>query len=194
MNSQKQSHPSRRFSLPLSRPGAHVSLAAAERIELVELLNLQLLTTLELLQQVKQVQWKLREVSFVAVQRLFHKIAWATTECAESLSSRIVDMGGYTERSMMSALYSDPVEHKAPGFAACICNIHALAEQLARQSSLAHAFIERLAASGDYASLVLIRDCSQQSRELVLLIQANLPQESSAPSPAQMAPLLRKAG
>ena len=192
MNSQRQMYPSRRFSLPLSRSGTHVSLPTAERIELVELLNLQLLTTLELLQQVKQVQWKLKDVSFVAVQRLFHKIAWATTECAQSLSHRIVDMGGFTERSIIASLYCEPEAHKDPTFATCIWNIHTHAEQLAQHSTHAYAFIERLTADGACASVNLIRDCSDQSHELVRLIQANLPHETSTSSPTKMTTALRK--
>lgn len=51
-------------------------------------------------------------------------------------------------------------------------------------------FINRFATSGDYASLTLIKDCSELSSSLVVLIQASLPHESAASLMVQ----LRKTG
>jgi DNA-binding ferritin-like protein len=192
MNTIKEMHLSRQLSYPVSRFGAHRSLATAERIELIELLNQQLLTTLDLLEQVKRVQWKLRDVSFIAVQRLFHRIAWTTTECAESIASRITELGGFTERAVMSALYSDPQAHQGVGFGACIHNIHGYAQALSALAAQARDFMARAAVNGDHASHTLIKDSTDQVRELVFLIQAHLPQESIAPSPGKTSASFRK--
>lgn len=184
-----------RVATRMSQYGAHDALLIAERMELVELLQEHLMAALDLRQYVNSLEARLRNVSFVDLRQLFHRIGEATRDCADFLSERIHDLGALAERSVMSVLYqNDEDTWRNLNFAACIWHINARAETLTRFAPQARGFMDRAVVNGDYASLHLITDCIYQISQLVALVQINIPAEMAAPVDEYTAPLMRQAG
>lgn len=183
MNSHKKVQLPRRAISTMSQYSAHDSLIVAERLELLELLQEHLMAALDLRQYVNSLQARLRNVSFVDLRPLFHRIGEATRDCADFLSERIHDLGALAERSVMSVLYQNDADTwRNLNFAACIWHINARAETLSRFAPQARGLMDRAVINGDYASLHLITDCIHQISQLVALIQINIPAEPAAPA------------
>jgi DNA-binding ferritin-like protein len=195
MNSHKKVQLPYPVANRMSQYGAHHSLLVAERMELVELLQEHLMVALDLRQYVNSLEARLRNVSFVDLRQLFHRIGEATRDCTEFLSERIHDLGALAERSVMSVLYqTDEDAWRNLNFAACIWHINARAETLARFAPQARDLMDRAVVNGDYASLHLITDCIHQISQLVALIHINIPAEPAAHEDTNVMPYLRKAG
>jgi DNA-binding ferritin-like protein len=195
MNSHKKVQLPYHVANRMSQYGAHDSLLVAERMELVELLQEHLMTALDLRQYVNSLEARLRNVSFVDLRQLFHRIGEATRDCADFLSERIHDLGALAERSVMSVLYQNDADTwRNLNFAACIWHINARAETLTRFAPHARGFMDRAVVNGDYASLHLITDCIHQISQLVALIQINIPAEPTTPVGEHSTPCLHQVG
>lgn len=181
MNSHKKVQLPYSVASRMSQYGAHDALLVSERMEWVELLQDHLMATLDLRQYVNSLEARLRNVSFVDLRQLFHRIGEATP--ADFLSERIHDLGALAERSVMSVLYQNDADTwRDLNFAACIWHINARAETLARFAPQARGFMDRAVVNGDYASVHLITDCIHKIGQLVALIQINIPAEHGAPA------------
>ncbi|WP_166363402.1 hypothetical protein [Pseudomonas akapageensis] len=160
----------------VSHYGAHTSLVRADRIEMVDLLQDHLSTALDMLAQVKLGQQRLRNVSFIAVQQLFHRIASANLDYVEFITLRIRDLGGFTEPAMlMSALYCDNETRKSQPFGACIQCIHQGASQLCALGARLGFYRDRAIGGKDGASIRFIEECVWRTVCFTSLIQDNLP-------------------
>ncbi|WP_322617581.1 hypothetical protein [Pseudomonas sp. BIC9C] len=160
----------------VSHYGAHTSLFMADRIELVDLLQNHLSTALDILAQVKLGQQKLRNVSFISVQQLFHRIAGANLDYAEFITRRIRDLGGFSEpAALMSALYSDNDTQNSQRFGSCIQSIHQGASQLCALGARLSFYRDRAIGGKDDASTRFIEECSRRTARFTSLIQDNLP-------------------
>jgi hypothetical protein len=160
------SHP-----LRISRYGAHTSLSIAERVEIIDILTDILSTALALLAQLKRGQQKLRNVSFLPVQQLFHRLVRANTAYADFLATGISDLGGYTETA---ALYSLNDTDEPSCFADCVQGIDQGTNRLRASDALLRDYCECAIANKDNASKRFFEECTRRNAHLISLIEDNL--------------------
>jgi hypothetical protein len=163
------SHP-----LRISRYGAHTSLSAAERVEVIDALTQTLSTTLSILALLKRGQQKLHNVSFLPVQQLFHRLVRANTVYAEFLVSAITDLGGYAEAA---ALYHLNDIREPQCFADCLTGICQGTRRLRAVDALLRDYGECAVANKDTASKRFFEECSRQNTRFLSLIEDNLSHE-----------------
>ena len=160
------SHP-----LRISRYGAHTSLSTAERIEIVEALSDTLSTALTLLAHLKRGQQKLRNVSFLPMQQLFHRLVRANGAYVEFLATAITDLGGHAPTEALSQLNDIP----EPGcFADCLKGISRGVRRLRAADALLRDYCECAIAHKDNASRRLFEECTRHNAHFLSLIEYHL--------------------
>ena len=178
MNSHKRVQNSRPYGLAMGQYGALAERGVPERIALTELLCGYRTTTLELRQYVRSLEARLRNVSFVDVRQLFHRIGDASEQCAAFLGKRIHDLGGPSRHNALNpscAAHEDNANRLS--FAGCLHQIGIRTNTLATFSSQAKSFMDQAVITGDYNSLHAMTDCSCQISQLIAPIQTHLPTE-----------------
>ena len=182
MNSHKRVQNSRLSALAMSQYSALAEPEVFERIALTEWLLGYRTTTLELRHYVRSLEARLRNVSFVEVRQLFHRIGEASEHCASFLSERIHDLGGPSRHSLLNEP-GTPHEDSADmlSFAACIHQIGIRTSTLATFASQTKSFMDQAIIKGDYNNLHVMTDCVYQISQLTALIQIHLPTEPSIP-------------
>lgn len=163
------SHP-----LRISRYGAHSSLSTAERVEIIDALTQTLGTTLGMLAQLKRGQQTLRNVSFLPVQQLFHRLVRTNSEYAEFLARGITDLGGHIETA---ALYRLNDTREPQCFADCLTGICQGKQRLRALDALLRDYLERAIANQDNASRRLFEECARHNARFLSVIEDNLPHE-----------------
>jgi len=193
MNSHKKVQPLHLVAASLNQSGARHESVVSERMALVELLQGYLTITVELHQYVNSLELRLRNVSFVDVRQLFHRIGAAVEHCSAFLDERILDLGAPSQRQTLRLLGDNPVDalHNL-SFATCIQHIGTRTHALMGFSTQAKEFMDRAVINGDYNSLHLVTDCIYQISQLVALIQIHIPADP-LPSPAPPQSLLHGA-
>lgn len=193
MNSHKKVQNSRPHPLALSQYSAFAESGMSERIALTELLQGYRTTTLELRHYVRSLEARLRNVSFVDVRQLFHRIGDASEHCASFLSERIQDLGGPYRHSVLNepgAAHEDSADMLS--FAGCIHQIGICTNTLATFASQTKSFMDQAVINGDYNSLHVMTDCVYQISQLIALIQIHLPTEPSMPVTPHSPSLVRR--
>lgn len=192
MNSHKKVQNSRPYALAMSQYSAFAEPGMSERIALTQLLHGYRTTTLELRHYVRSLEARLRNVSFVDVRQLFHRIGDASDHCAAFLGERIHDLGGPSQYRALSEP-STAYEHSADtlSFAGCVHQIGVRTDTLATFASQVKSFMDCAVIKGDYNSLHVMTDCIYQISQLIALIQIHLPTEPSMPVTPCFPPLVR---
>ena len=192
MNSHKRVQDRSPYTFAVSQYSAPPAAGVSERMALTELMEGYMTTTLELRQYVRSLEARLRNVSFVDVRQLFHRIGDASERCASFLDERIQDLGGHSRNSALngvSAAHEDIADTLS--FAGCIHQIGVRTNTLATFASHTKSFMDRAVINGDYNSLHVMTDCVYQISQLIALIQIHLPTEPSMPATPPSPSLVR---
>jgi hypothetical protein len=192
MNSHKRVQNNRPYALAPSQYSTLAEPGLSERIALTELLHGYRTTTLELRHYVRSLETRLRNVSFVDVRQLFHRIGDASEHCASFLSERIQDLGGPSRHTVLNeqgVVLEDSADMLS--FAGCIHQIGIRTNTLATFASQAKSFMDQAVINGDYNSLHVMTDCVYQISQLIALIQIHLPTEPSMPVTTSSPSLVR---
>jgi hypothetical protein len=182
MNSHKRVQDSHPNTLAMSQYSALPAPDVSERMALTEWLQAYRMTTLELRQYVRSLEARLRNVSFVDVRQLFHRIGNASEHCASFLGERIHDLDGPSRHSVLngpSAAHDGIADTLS--FAGCIHEIGVRTHTLGTFASQAKSFMDQAVINGDYNSLHVMTDCVYQISQLIALIQIHLPTEPAMP-------------
>lgn len=73
-----------------------ISIPEKQRIELVNMLNSTLVSTIDLYNQLKQAHWNVKGPTFIAMHKLFDEIAQGLLTHADTVAERITALGGTT--------------------------------------------------------------------------------------------------
>lgn len=157
------------------RSVTYASSTISDRLELFDLLQGSLTIALNMLNHTTQAQHELCNVSFISLQKLFHRIAQANLEYVELLGSRIRDLGGVSEPSGQMATHFPGCESRTSGtFAACIDGINSGAIDLNKLDAQLHLGCSRIIGSHDLASVRLLETYQRRTRAFTSLIRDNL--------------------
>lgn len=154
----------------------------------MELLLQHLTIAQRLNQDICRLQLMLRNVSFVDLRELFHRIGVATAQCSDFLNERIRDMAAATPfKSLPTQALRQHQERPDTelDFAAGIERISHHTRALMGFAAQAKSLMDQAVINGDYNALHVMTDCVYQTSQLVALIQIHLPVDSpSLESPA----------
>lgn len=162
------------------------SAEVSERSEIVELLQQYQTIATQLHQYVHSLVLRVRNVSFIEVHQLFHRMGEATEQCAKFLDERIHDLCAFSQRN--EAIIGTADRWYDLSFAACIHHITEHTHALTGFTAETKKFMDRAVISGDYNLLHVMTDCIYQISRLVALIQILLPADTlsgSGSAPAQ---------
>lgn len=160
------SHP-----LRISRYGAHTSLSTAERVEIIDALSEICNTGFKILAQLNQARLQLKNVSFLPVQQLFHRLVRANVDYVDFMILHIKDLGGYADVEMLHSLY-DVRDTKC--FPACIHDVHLETNRLFAADVFLRDCYECAVARRDNASERYFEACVLKNKHFTSLIQDNL--------------------
>lgn len=155
------------------------SAARCDRIYLAALLQHHLSSTMKLHGYVHSLELRSRNVSFVDVRRLFHRIGEKTVQCCNFLDARIHYLIPMCE--MHPVITNDSVQTDTwydLSFATCIDHICEPTRSLRGLAAQVKSYMDRAVITGDYDSLHVMTDCINQVSQLVALIQLHFPGES----------------
>jgi len=85
-------------------------LPAKKREGLVEMLNLHLASSLDVMLQSKQAHWNVKGPNFAALHELFDKIKEAFVEYSDLLAERVVQLGGIAEGTAVVVAKRTPLK------------------------------------------------------------------------------------
>ncbi|MFJ3483477.1 hypothetical protein ACIPL1_08830 [Pseudomonas sp. NPDC090202] len=180
MNSHKRVQPGYALSPGVNHYGAYTASRASERIELIGLLQQYLTTTQELQQYAQSLELRLRNVSFVDVRQLFHRIGESAGQCAAFLDERLHDLGASTIARQTAIPHGHaPDNWHQLSFATCIQHIGTRTQTLALFASHIKSYMDRAVINGDYNSLHVMTDCVYQLSQLIALIQIHIPLDAA---------------
>lgn len=159
------------------------SAAQCERVALAALLQHHLVITIELHGYVQSLEMRLRNVSFIDVRQLFHRIGARTEQCSNFLDARIHDLVPvFGLHTVVAGRLGQTNPCYDLSFAACTDHISERARTLNGFAAQVEGYMDRAVTNGDYSSLHVMTDCALQISQLVALIQIHLPVESDTPS------------
>jgi hypothetical protein len=165
------------------------SVARCERVALAALLQHHLLSTIELHGYVQSLEMRLRNVSFIDVRQLFHRLSECTEQCSSFLDARIHDLVPVSGlHSVATKVWGQTDPWYGMSFAACTDLICEHARSLNGFTAQVKGFMDRAVINGDYDSLHVMTDCVNQVSQLVALIQLHLPGQSHSGSASPLTP------
>lgn len=159
------------------------SAARCDRIYLAALLQHHLSSTMKLHGYVQSLEIRSRNVSFVDVRQLFHRIGEKTAQCCNFLDARIhylIPMCEMHSVITIDSVQTDPWYDLS--FATCIDHICEHTRSLQGFAAQVKGFMDRAVINGDYNSLHVMTDCVYQISQLVALIHIYLPMDSRTAS------------
>lgn len=156
------------------------SAEISERTGIVELLQQYRTIATQLHQYVHSLVLRVRNVSFIEMHQLFHRMGEATEQCAKFLDERVHYLCASSQRNEVITGTAD--RWCDLSFAACIDHISEHIQALTGFTAATKKFMDRAVISGDYNLLHVITDCIYQISRLVSLIQILLPADKPSDS------------
>jgi DNA-binding ferritin-like protein len=158
--------------------GAHTSLVLADRVELVDRLVEHLSVTFDVIEALARVQWRLRTVSFSAIQRTFGDMTGEAVAYGEYVIARIRDCGSKVERSIFQ--FNVPATTGGPiDFAQCLLTILDRTDKLASLANDLHPVVDRACEEGDLATSKLITELLWRTDRMVRMVQTTVPRDAN---------------
>lgn len=150
------------------------NLPAAQRQQLIVLLNSLLADATDLKSQVKQAHWNVKGPQFLPLHELFDGIAGRLDAQIDEIAERAVQLGGVAhgtirQAAAVSALPEYP-SHLADGLA----HAAAIADRLALYGSALRAAIDTAASLGDAGTSDLFTGFSREADKDLWFVEAHL--------------------
>jgi starvation-inducible DNA-binding protein len=151
------------------------SLPAKTRGRVVELLNLQLATLLDLHSQCHQAHWNVRGRAFFALHKLFDEVADLLVPHLDVTAERITALGGDARGTVRMVSAATPLPDYPARLENDIEHVAALLERFALAAAAAREAVDRLAELGDTGSADLLTAVSRGLDKGLWLLEAHRP-------------------
>ncbi len=150
-------------------------LSAKTRQTVVELLNANLASAIDLSLQAKHAHWNVRGPHFFSLHELFDKVYEESVEWVDLIAERAVQLGGtaqgtlahVTERTALPAA-------KTPRTPSGSAYVHATADALAAFAKSVRAAIAAADAAGDADTADLFTEVSRGADKMLWMVEAHL--------------------
>jgi starvation-inducible DNA-binding protein len=156
-----------------------IDIPSVVQVEIIELLNQILATTLALKTQVKQIHWNVKGMQFYQLHQLFDEIATHMEEFIDLLAERIVALGGVAMGTVRIAATVSHLPEYPVGIVDGKEHIIALAERMAPYAKVVRVAIEQAIGLGDMDTAYLYTGISRQVDKYLWFIEAHLHGETN---------------
>jgi starvation-inducible DNA-binding protein len=167
----------------------HNTLSELIREQSIELLNKHLAAAIDLHAQVKQAHWNVRGPGFIAIHKLFDKVAEKVEDYSDQLAERAGALGGTAQGTVQTAAKQSFLIPYPHGIADEKQHIFAVAGSLAAFGQSARDAVGLAAKAGDPATADLFTEILRGIDQQLWFIQSDLVpvMEQSAPAAKQAA-------
>jgi starvation-inducible DNA-binding protein len=150
-------------------------LAAGVRQKVVDTLNLQLATLLDLESQCHQAHWNVRGRNFLALHRLFDEVADLIAAHLDVTAERIAALGGEARGTVRMAGAASPLPDYPAHLDNDIEHVAALLERFAQAAAAVRRAVDDVAEVGDAGSADLLTAVSRDVDKGLWLLEAHRP-------------------
>jgi starvation-inducible DNA-binding protein len=151
------------------------SLPAKTRTRIVDLLNAQLGTLLDLHSQCHQAHWNVRGRSFIALHKLFDELADLVDEHVDETAERITALGGDARGTVRMAGDASPLPDYPARLENDIEHVAALLERFALAGAATRDAVDEATKLGDTGTADLLTGVSRDLDKGLWLLEAHRP-------------------
>lgn len=151
------------------------SLPAKTRVRVVELLNRQLATLIDLRSQSQQAHWNVRGRAFFALHRLFDEVAGLIESHIDTAAERITALGGDAQGTVRLVGAASPLPDYPAGLENDIEHVAALLERFALATAGARTAVAQAEQLGDAGTADLLTAVSRDLDKGLWLLEAHRP-------------------
>jgi starvation-inducible DNA-binding protein len=137
------------------------TLPALTRAQSVDLLNLHLAAIIDLRNQAKQAHWNVRGPNFIAIHKLFDRVAKQIDAYTDMIAERLAGLGGTAQGSVQHAASTSFLIPYPLGVADTAKHIFAIAGALAAFGQSTREAITKCADNGDADTADLLTEVSR---------------------------------
>jgi starvation-inducible DNA-binding protein len=150
------------------------SLREKTRRAMIDLLNQQLATALDLGLQAKQAHWNVKGPHFIGLHELFDKVAEELGDFADDLAERAVELGGVALGTVQIVAKNSSLAGYPLNLVSGKQHVAAVSSALAEFGASARAAIDASAKAGDADTADLFTEVSRGVDKLLWLVEAHV--------------------
>jgi starvation-inducible DNA-binding protein len=149
-------------------------IPAENRAKLISLLNQQLADTFDLVSQTKFAHWNVKGPSFIALHKLFDKLADTLREHVDEIAERATALGGVAMGTVRQAAAMSHTPEFPTGTFKDMAVVTALAERYAAVGKATRAAIDAAENLGDQDTMDLFIGVSRDLDQSLYFLEAHL--------------------
>jgi starvation-inducible DNA-binding protein len=149
-------------------------IPADSRTKLVSLLNQQLADTFDLVSQTKFAHWNVKGPSFIALHKLFDKLADTLREHVDEIAERATALGGVAMGTVRQAAAMSHTPEFPTGTFKDMAVVTALAERYAAVGKATREAIHKATDLGDQDTMDLFVEVSRDLDQSLYFLEAHL--------------------
>ena len=165
----------------------HNTLPEHTRSQVIEVLSGRLVDVNDLYFQAKTAHWNVKGPNFIALHKLFDKLAACAAEWSDLIAERIVQLGGTAEGTVQVVAERTSLEEFPTSLVEEHDHIHAVAGALARFGELVRDGIEKTEELEDMGTSDLLIDVVRGVDKNLWFVEAHLGEEHFAHAHAKRA-------
>lgn len=143
------------------------------RREITQMLQRQLGSSIDLMQQAKQAHWNVKGMNFIALHKLFDSIHEEVAECGDLIAERISQLGGIAEGTCQAAAKNSSLPEYPLSVTDESDHVDLLALSLAAYGKSLRQAIEEGAKWNDPATLDILTEISRTADKNLWLVEAH---------------------
>jgi starvation-inducible DNA-binding protein len=160
----------------------HNSLSEDIRSQVVDILGGRLADVSDLYFQAKTAHWNVKGPNFIALHKLFDKVAECAAEWSDLIAERLVQLGGTAEGTSQAVAEHTSLDEFPTSLVDEHDHIHAMSAALARVGELVRHGVEKTEELGDMGTSDLLIDVVRDADKLLWFVEAHLGAEPFAHS------------
>jgi starvation-inducible DNA-binding protein len=158
----------------MNQYSTHIDIPLDKREPIVELINQQLVDTLDLYTQTKQAHWNVKGPNFIALHELFDKLAEESEDYIDDLAERVTALGGVALGTAREVAKKSRLPEIALGGLPGVEAVKALVERYAHVGASTRKAIEASSTLGDADTSDLFTGISRGLDKSLWFLEAHL--------------------
>ncbi|GAC1620236.1 MAG: DNA starvation/stationary phase protection protein Dps [Nevskia sp.] len=158
----------------MDKYSTHIDIPADRRKPVIDLINQQLIDTLDLYTQTKQAHWNVKGPNFIALHELFDKLAEESEDYIDDLAERATALGGVAVGTAREVAKKSRLPEIALGGLPGMDAVTALVERYALLAASTRKAIETSATLGDADTSDLFTGISRGLDKSLWFLEAHL--------------------
>jgi len=143
------------------------------RNQAIEILNVNLASSVDLMHQAKQAHWNVKGATFIALHKLFDEIVDAVEEYMDLIAERVVQLGGIAEGTIQNAAKRSTLK-EYPVISDEVDHVEVLSAALATYGKNVRRAIDQTDELGDRDSADIFTEISRGTDKYLWFVEAHL--------------------